>query len=81
MESQEMEQKLNKEEYDKWTEFRSQKSSTINKTEQELIATLHSKYFAHKYYLPCSCSPKEWNRWIQQLNELYSDGYRRSTQV
>lgn len=76
MESQEMEKKFNKEEYDKWTEFRSIKSNTINKPEQELIASLHAKYHGHRYYLPCTCSPKEWNKWIQQLNEMYTDGYR-----
>jgi len=44
-----------------------------------MIATIHSKYFAHKYYLPCGCSPKQWNQWIKQINELYELGYRKNT--
>ena len=79
MESQEMEQKLNKEEYDKWTEFRTVQSNKITRKEQEMIATIHSKYFAHKYYLPCGCSPKQWNNWIKQINDLYELGYRKNT--
>jgi hypothetical protein len=80
MESQEMEKKLNKEEYDKWTKFRSVKSSTITIKEQELIATLHSKYFAHTFYKPCNCNGgKTWKKWIEDLNKLYADGYREDS--
>lgn len=79
MESQEMEKKLNKEEYDKWKAFRKVKSNNINAKEQELIASLHSKYFAHQFYLPCGCSPKEWNKWINDLNILFESGYRKNT--
>jgi hypothetical protein len=76
MESQELEQKLNKEEYQKWTKFKGIKSSQINKGEQELIASLHSKYFYHNFYLPCGCSPRTWNQWIADINKLYEDGFR-----
>ena len=68
--------KLNKKEYDYWTEFKSVKSSSINKQEQELIASLHSKYFMHSYYIPCSCTPRHWNNWISDLNTIYENGYR-----
>jgi len=68
--------KLNKEEYNKWSDFKSVKSSTINKKEQELIASLHSKYFLHTYYLPCSCTPRQWNQWITDINNIYDNGHR-----
>ena len=68
--------KLNKEEYKKWSEFKSVKSSTINKKEQELIASLHSKYFLHNFYFPCGCSPKTWNQWITDINNIYDNGHR-----
>jgi hypothetical protein len=42
----------------------------------EFIAFIHSKYFKHSYYVPCSCSPKVWNEWIAQLNNIYDLGYR-----
>ena len=79
MESQEMEKKLNKEEYDKWTQFRSVKSSSINPQEQELIATIHAKYFMHIFHKPCTCSAKTWNRWIDDINNMYADGYRKDS--
>ena len=78
MESQELEQKLNKEEYQKWKKFKEIKSSQINKYEQELIASLHSKYFYHNFYIPCGCSPKVWNIWIKDLNILYERGFRNN---
>ena len=68
--------KLNKKEYDAWKDFKAIKSSTINKEEQELIASLHSKFFQHSYYIPCSCTPRHWNQWISDLNTIYENGYR-----
>ena len=68
--------KLNKKEYDSWTQFKSVKSSSINKEEQELIASLHSKYHLHSYYIPCSCTPRHWNQWIKDINTIYENGFR-----
>lgn len=66
--------KFNKEEYDKWTEFKSANGNSINRQEQELIARLHSKYYKHSYYLPCTCTPKTYIAWIKQLNDIYANG-------
>ena len=68
--------KLNKKEYDRWTEFKSVNSSSIQKEEQVLIAKIHSKYFIHDYYIPCSCTPRQWNQWISDINTIYDNGYR-----
>jgi len=66
--------KFNKEEYDKWTEFKAANGNSINRQEQELIARLHSKYYKHSYYLPCTCTPKTYIAWIKQLNDIYANG-------
>lgn len=66
--------KFSKEEYDKWTEFKSANGNSINRQEQELIARLHSKYYKHSYYLPCTCTPKTYIAWIKQLNDIYANG-------
>ena len=61
-------------EYDKWTQFKAANGNSINRQEQELIARLHSKYYKHSYYLPCTCTPKTYIAWIKQLNDIYANG-------
>ena len=55
----------------KWTEFRKNKSNTIQGSEVTLISELHAKYFNHKYYRLCTCNPKKAQLWISELNDLY----------
>ena len=71
--------KLSKEEYKQWTQFKSVNSTTIDISEQKLISNLHSKLFNHKYYVPCSCSPKIWNTWISDINTIYDNENRNCT--
>lgn len=66
--------KMSKLHYDKWTEFLNNNKNTLTKDEQELLARLHSIYFKHTYFLPCTCSPKTYNNWIEQLNVIYKNG-------
>tara|TARA_R100000734_G_C3265044_1_gene62598 strand:+ start:423 stop:638 length:216 start_codon:yes stop_codon:yes gene_type:complete len=40
------------------------------------LADLHARYFNHSFYLPCSCSPKTWQQWIDQLNVIHRNGFR-----
>ena len=40
---------------------------------QEPLSRIHARIFQHKYYIPCTCSPKEWNRVIQDLKKLYKE--------
>ena len=58
-----------------WLEFRQSGTETITTEEQILIATLHSKYFNHKYKVPCSCKPskarKIFQKWIDELNHMF----------
>jgi hypothetical protein len=67
-------QKFSQEDYDKWTDFKAANGKSINRKEQELIAKLHSIYYKHSYYLPCTCSPKTYIAWIKQLNDIYANG-------
>lgn len=62
-----------KEDYDKWTVFRENKTNKLTQLESELVAELHSKYKNHSYYIPCTCSPKTWNQWIANINELHDN--------
>lgn len=40
---------------------------------QEPLSRIHARIFEHKYYIPCTCSPKEWNRVIQDLKKVYKE--------
>ena len=55
-----------------WEKFRASTSDRIVREEVELISQLHSKYFKHKYKVPCSCSPKTIQGWIEDLNDVYN---------
>jgi hypothetical protein len=37
----------------------------------DLLCRLHSKYYNHKYYEPCSCSPKRLLQWIADIDKIY----------
>jgi hypothetical protein len=69
--------KLTKNEYKKYGRIRNEKR--LSPTNAEYIAHLHSKYFNHSYYFPCSCNKSTWQQWISQLNTLYdnTDEYDR----
>lgn len=68
--------KMSKEHYDAWTEFRKNTSNKIQVEEYKLLCTLHSVYFKHQYYEPCTCSTKTINTWVSQLNVVHDNGYR-----
>jgi len=64
---------MNKDQYQKWTEFREKVSNSISHEEFEFLCRLHADLFNHKYYKPCTCRPKEINKWIKDINEKYSE--------
>lgn len=64
---------MTNEQYNKWTEFREKKSSSISYAEFEFLAELHSELFNHKFYKPCTCRPKEINKWIKDINDIYNE--------
>lgn len=54
-----------------WTEFREKKSQKITHKEFQMVCDLHSKYYNHRYYEPCTCNPKTIQRWIKDLNDVF----------
>jgi hypothetical protein len=54
-----------------WTEFRSSKSSRVTHDEVLMIAELHAKYYQHRLKVPCSCSPRQLQGYIDDLNKVY----------
>jgi hypothetical protein len=66
--------KFNKDDRKKWKKFRMGKKSVISRAEYELVCQLHSAYYKHKLYYPCTCKPKEINKWIQDLNKVWENG-------
>ena len=39
----------------------------------EDLSRIHARVFQHKYYVPCTCNPKEWKRHIDDLNKVYGE--------
>lgn len=72
-----MDTKMNKSEYEEYSKIRANRK--LDALTQEIIATLHAKYFNHQFFKPCSCSGKTWQQWIAQLNDLWDNGYTDST--
>ena len=66
--------KLQKYDYKLWNKFRQSKSDTISGAEFKMVSELHSKYYNHKYYLPCTCSPNVIKRWIKDINIIFDNG-------
>jgi len=65
--------KFNKYDRSKWKKFRMGKKSVISRQEFELVCQLHAKYYEHKLHYPCTCSPKEINKYIQDLNKIWEN--------
>ena len=66
--------KFNKLDYGKWTEFRMGTSKHLSTKEFEMVCELHAKYYKHKFYKVCTCSPKKVKRWINDLNAIWNNG-------
>ena len=62
-----------------WEKFRAGTSNKLTHAEVVLISELHAKYFKHKFKIPCSCSPKRIQGWIEQLNDIYDEGVKNNT--
>lgn len=37
------------------------------------LAEIHARVFTHKFDIPCSCSPKTWKSWINDLRKVYNE--------
>jgi len=59
------------EDKERWLEFTNRpKQHELNKSQIELVAELHAKYYNHKYDEPCTCNGSIYRRWIADLNKL-----------
>ena len=68
--------KMSKEDYLDWGNFRNSLVDRVAPEELDMISQFHAVYFNHKYIKPCTCNPKEINRWISQLNVIYDNGHK-----
>ena len=44
----------------------------LTSTQREEIAKIHARTFRHKMVVPCTCSPKLWASWMNELTALHS---------
>jgi len=68
--------KFNKLDYAKWENFRMGTKQHLSAQEFELVCQLHSIYYKHKFYRPCTCSPKTIKQWIKDLNVIWDNGIK-----
>jgi hypothetical protein len=66
--------KFNKYDFKDWEKFRLSKKSTISREEFEMVCNLHRKIYGHNLPNPCTCNPKQINKWIQELNIVWNNG-------
>lgn len=63
---------MNENRYKQWTEFRANQSEVLLKADQKLIAHMHSELFNKPLYEPCTCTPKAWQKMIDDINAIYN---------
>jgi hypothetical protein len=51
--------------------FRDFNGVEIKTIYQEPLSRIHARVFQHKYYIPCSCNPKEWKQHVEDLKKVY----------
>jgi len=66
--------KFNKQDFKNWEYFRNVKKDTLSDDEYKMICQLHSIYYKHKYFRPCTCNPKTIKAWIKELNIIWDNG-------
>ena len=70
--------KFEKKDFKLWTVFRMGKKLYLSPKEFELVCNLHSLYYKHSFYKPCTCSPKTINKWIKDLNIIWDNGNKEN---
>jgi len=65
---------LERGEYETLKQFFTQFNGREIKEEwQEPLSRVHARVFQHKYYIPCSCNPREWSTHIADLKKIYGE--------
>ena len=63
---------MTEEEYFYWGNFLSKDEQTLTKEEADQVAIIWNRLFqTRKFYRPCSCNPREWQKLINQITEVY----------
>ena len=62
---------LNAEEYRYLTDFFAEFKIEIKPESQMQLATIHARVFNHTFHKPCTCSPREWKRYINELRSVH----------
>lgn len=57
--------------FDFWKKFRSNTSTRITYDELKRIAQMHSDYYKHTFFIPCSCNKKKIQKFIDDINKVY----------
>tara|TARA_R100000544_G_C2220445_1_gene57212 strand:- start:983 stop:1222 length:240 start_codon:yes stop_codon:yes gene_type:complete len=52
-----------------WLEVRPRITTTLSRSDFELICKLHAEEFKHKFYKFCTCNKKQLRRWIAELDD------------
>ena len=61
-----------KEDNDTWVDFKANVTNKLTPYYKGVLCTLHSKYYNHKYYTPCSCNGKIYRMWIADIDKIYN---------
>lgn len=64
---------LTQEEYAWLTNLYTSKPTSLRVLEQDYIARTHARIFNHTLHKPCTCSPKEWQRYVDDLKKVWSE--------
>tara|TARA_R100000935_G_scaffold45032_1_gene68080 strand:+ start:5264 stop:5476 length:213 start_codon:yes stop_codon:yes gene_type:complete len=59
-----------------WQSFRLSEPNYITRVQFHMVCHLHSQYYKHKYYEPCTCNPKKINKLIKDLNIIWDNGIK-----
>lgn len=62
-----------KEDREIWEDFKANVGRKLNREQFKVLCRLHSKYYNHKYYEPCSCNPRNIINWISDIDKKYTN--------
>jgi len=62
---------MNKEQFERWADFRKSAKSTLSAAECTMIVDMHADLFDHKRHVPCTSCPRTWQQWISDINKVY----------
>lgn len=44
---------------------------TLNGEQRKEIAVQHAHLFRHRFVMPCTCSPRRWMEWVDDIEKVY----------